>query len=77
MAVLSVGQRSKLERAGVGDRDVAGAGAGAALEALAVHHHEPYSHMSPEQRLLRNHLRARARQLGTSRTKPENWRSRS
>jgi hypothetical protein len=43
---------------------VAEAGAKAALEALAVHHHEPYGHMSPEKRKLRNHLRARARQLG-------------
>ncbi|MGI6284418.1 N-6 DNA methylase [Neomoorella humiferrea] len=64
MPVLSVEQRNKLERTVVEARDVAEAGARAALEALAVHHHEPYSHMSPEQRRLRNHLRARARQLG-------------
>lgn len=56
--------RNKLERTIVQARDVAEAGAKAALEALAVHHHEPYSHMAPEDRKLRNHLRARARQLG-------------
>ena len=35
-----------------------------ALEALAVQHHEPYGHMSGEQRRLRNRLRAHARHLG-------------
>ena len=39
-------------------------GARGALEALAVHHHEPYDHMSGEQRNLRNRLRAHARHLG-------------
>jgi len=56
--------RNKLERTIVEARDVAEAGAKAALEALAVHHQESYGHMSPEERKLRNHLRARARQLG-------------
>jgi len=56
--------RNKLERTIVAARDVAEAGAKAVLEALAVHHHDPYGHMSPEERKLRNHLRARARQLG-------------
>ena len=56
--------RNKLERTIIEARDVAEAGAKAALEALAVHHHGPYGHMSPEKRKLRNHLRARARQLG-------------
>ena len=69
MPVLSVEQRNKLERTVVEARDVAEAGARAALEALAVHHHELYSHMSPEQRRLRNHLRARARQLGDKQDK--------
>jgi len=64
MPVLSGELRSKLERTVVEARDVAEAGARATLEALAVHHHEPYSHLTPEQRRLRNHLRARARQLG-------------
>lgn len=31
---------------------------------MAVHHYEPYPHQTPEERKLRNHLRARARQLG-------------
>jgi hypothetical protein len=69
MPVLSAEQRNKLERTVVEARDVAEAGARAALEALAVHHHEPYSHMSSEQRRLRNHLRARARQLGDKQDK--------
>ncbi len=64
MQTLPVELRNKLERVIIEARDVAEAGAKAALEALAVHHHEPYGHMSPEDRKLRNHLRARARQLG-------------
>lgn len=64
MPVLPVELRNKLERTIIEARDIAEAGAKAALEALAVHHHEPYGHMSPEERKLRNHLRARARQLG-------------
>ena len=31
---------------------------------MAVHHHEPYEHMTPGQRTLRRRLRAHARQLG-------------
>jgi hypothetical protein len=61
---LSSELRSKLERVVIEARDAAEIGARAALEALAVHHHEPYPHMKPAQRELRNHLRARARQLG-------------
>lgn len=64
MATLSSELRNKLERVVIDARDAAEVGARAALEALAVHHHEPYSHMKPPQRELRNHLRARARQLG-------------
>ncbi|MCX5784605.1 MAG: N-6 DNA methylase [Elusimicrobia bacterium] len=56
--------RNKLERAIIDARDVAEAGAEAALKALAVNHHEPFPHQSPEERRLRNHLRAHARQLG-------------
>jgi hypothetical protein len=56
-------------------REVAEAGARAALEALAVNHYEPYSHMKPDQRELRNKLRARARQLGDSKlAKPDSSR---
>jgi Eco57I restriction-modification methylase len=64
LTVLPVELRNKLERTIVEARDVAEAGAKVALEAFAVHHYEPYGHMSPEERRLRNHLRARARQLG-------------
>ena len=64
MKALSTEQRRQLERAVVDARDVAEAGARGALEAIAVHHHEPYGHMSGEQRRLRNRLRAHARHLG-------------
>jgi len=64
MPALPTDLRRDLERVVIEARDVAEAGARAALEALAVHHYEPYKHMAPDQRTLRNHLRARARQLG-------------
>ncbi|MFA5180597.1 MAG: DNA methyltransferase [Syntrophales bacterium] len=64
MPALPSDLRNKLERVVIEARDVAEVGARAALEALAVHHYEPYPHMKPVQRELRNHLRARARQLG-------------
>lgn len=64
MPTLASQLRNQLERVVIEARDVAEAGARAALEALAVHHHEPYGHMKADQRKLRNHLRARARQLG-------------
>jgi len=56
--------RNKLERVVIDARDAAEIGARAALEALAVHHHAAYPHMKPAQIELRNHLRARALQLG-------------
>jgi len=64
MPTLPSELRSKLEKVVVEARDVAEAGVRVALEALAVHHHEPYAHLSETDRKLRNHLRARARQLG-------------
>jgi hypothetical protein len=64
LPVLRTELRNKLERTIVEARNVAESGAKAALEALAVHHYEPYGHMDSEERKLRNHLRARARQLG-------------
>ena len=64
MKALSTEQRRQLERAVVDARDVAEVGARGALEAIAVHHHEPYGHMNGEQRRLRNRLRAHARHLG-------------
>ena len=53
MAVLPVDLRNKLERTIIKARDIAEAGAKSALEALAVNHHEPYGHMSLEERKLR------------------------
>ncbi len=64
MKTLSTKHRRQLERTVVEARDIAEAGARGALEALALHHHEPYGHMSGEQRRLRNRLRAHARHLG-------------
>ncbi len=64
MSILPSDLRNKLERVVIEARDAAEVGARAALEALAVNHYEPYPHMKPAQRELRNHLRARARQLG-------------
>jgi hypothetical protein len=69
MATLSSDLRNKLERTVVEARCVAEAGAQAALEAFAVGHHEPFGHMTPEQRKRRTHLRARAKQLGDQRDK--------
>ena len=59
--------RRQLERTIADAREVAETGARVALEGLAVHHREPYAHMSAGQRALRQRLRARARQLGDSR----------
>ena len=64
---LTPSLRNQLERAIVSARDVAETGALAALESLAVHEREPYRHMNPEQRALRNRLRAHGRQLGDRR----------
>ena len=64
MKTLSTEFRRQLERTVIEARDVAEAGARGALEALAVHHHEPYAHMTPARRRLRQQLRAHARQLG-------------
>ena len=64
MKALSTELRRQLERTVVEARDVTEAGARGGLEALAVHHHEPYGHMSDKQRRLRNRLRAHARHLG-------------
>ena len=64
MKTFSIEFRRQLERAVIEAREVAGGGARVALEALAVHHHEPYAHMTPAKRRLRQQLRAHARQLG-------------
>jgi hypothetical protein len=64
MPTLSTDLRNKLERTCIAARNLAERAAKDALQSLAVAHHEPYGHMKPEQRSLRNKLRARARQLG-------------
>ena len=72
MPTLASELRNRLDRVVIEARDAAEAGARAALEALGVHHHEPYPHMAAAQRALRNHLRARARQLGDRKLRKPN-----
>ena len=67
MKPLTAEQRKILERVIVVAREVAETGAHAALEALSVHHREPYEHLRVQQRVLRRRLRAHARQLGDRR----------
>lgn len=64
MASLDRNLRRDLENAVKKARRVAEAGARDAVNQLAVGHHEPWSALSPEQRKLRNRLRAHGRQLG-------------
>lgn len=64
MAVLTPQQRSKLEKAVIDARSKAEQGAFNALHGMAVDHPEPFAHMTPEQRNLRNSLRSKARLLG-------------
>lgn len=64
MTTLATNHRNKLERVITEAREAAETGAKAALESMAVHHHEPYSHMTLNDRKLRNRLRIHGRQLG-------------
>jgi hypothetical protein len=64
MATLPTELRNKLERTCIAARNLAEKAARAALEAVAVQHHEAYGHMTKPQKDLRNKLRAHARQLG-------------
>lgn len=64
MPVLTTQQRNTLETAVKRARTLAETGARNALHALAVDNPEPFTHMSPEQRSLRNRLRNKARLLG-------------
>ncbi len=64
---LSKEHRRLLEKATAEARVLAESACRAALENLAVHEKEYRSHMSVEQRLLRNRLRARGRALGDKR----------
>jgi hypothetical protein len=67
MQTLQRELRKELERTVREARRTAEEGARRALEQLAVHHHEPWTTLSPEQRQLRNRLRAHGRQLGDKR----------
>jgi len=64
MSTLPTDLRNKLERSCIAARNLAERAAKDALQSLAVAHHEPYGHMTPAQRTLRNKLWARAKQLG-------------
>lgn len=64
MPVLTSSQRSTLEKAVKVARTSAEKGAINALKSLAVDQAEPFGHMSPEQRTLRNRLRQKGRLLG-------------
>ena len=64
MAVLTPQQRNTLEASVKQARKVAELGAFNALHGMAVDHPEPFAHMTPEQRNLRNSLRSKARLLG-------------
>lgn len=67
MATLTRELRRSLENTVREARRIAEAGARKVIEQLAVHHHEPWPSMTPEQRELRNRLRAHGRQLGDRR----------
>ncbi|MFC1791979.1 Eco57I restriction-modification methylase domain-containing protein [Planctomycetota bacterium] len=64
MAALHPNLRKKLEKAVVKARDTAEKAAKSALQSLAVDSHQPFDHMSPEQRQFRVKLRARGRAIG-------------
>ena len=64
MAVLTSQQRGTLETAVKQARKLAESGARNALHSLAIDYPEPFVHMTPEQRYLRNRLRNKARLLG-------------
>lgn len=67
MPTLDRNLRRLLENAVKDARRIAEGGAHKVLEQLAIHHHEPWPSLTPEQRGLRNRLRAHGRQLGDQR----------
>ena len=67
MATLARDLRRDLERTVRQARRAAESGVQKVLEQFCVHHHEPHDSMTPEQRSLRNRLRAHGRQLGDRR----------
>jgi hypothetical protein len=64
MSYLTPQQRNALESAVELARKVSETGAFNALQAMAVDQPEPFTHMSPQERALRNNLRSKARLLG-------------
>ena len=66
MAVLTPQQRNKLESAVKQARNVSELGAKNTLHAMAVDNAEPFSHMTADEKALRNRLRSKARLLGDS-----------
>jgi len=64
MSVLTTQQRNTLESAVVKARKLAEIGALNALRSLGIDNPEPFAHMTPDQRALRNRLRNKARLLG-------------
>ena len=69
MPALSTALRNQLAGVIKQARSEAEAGARNALEFLAVSHYEPHGSMTPDERGLRNRLRAHGRQLGDVRDK--------
>src|SRR5438067_4836742 len=69
MAPLDSRLRDRLKDAVLAAREESEKAAKRALERLAVWRAEPFSSQTPEQRQLRNALRARARQLGSGNQK--------
>jgi len=64
MAVLTTQQRNTLETAVKKARQTSEEGAFNGLHSLAVNHTEPFTHLTSEERSLRNRLRQKARLLG-------------
>ena len=64
MAVLTPQQRNTLESSVKQARKISEIGAFNALKAMAINNPEPFTHMTADQRSLRNNLRSKARLLG-------------
>lgn len=64
MPSLNRNLRSLLEKTVLKAREIAEQGAREALTTLGVNQAKPFDHLKPEQKQLRNQLRARGRQLG-------------
>lgn len=75
MPPLSTELRTQLSNAIKAARREAEAGAHKALQSQAVDRHEPHASMTPDERSLRNRLRAHGRQLGDVRQKAKGTQS--